>query len=223
MRILLAEDDARLGKLIKHMLEKENMWVDWVQRGDGVWNYLNHMKYDVVILDWLMPGQSGIEVCDLLRKKGYYGGILMLTAKDTLDDRILGLDMGADDYLVKPFEFAELLARIRAVARRGGITFREEIVRMGDLLINRSAKTVQRGDREIKLTGREFQLLDLLVQNRGQVLPRDVILDRVWGLESEVTQNTLDAYIRLLRKKIEVPEGDALIHNIRGIGYKLEV
>ncbi|HBS58043.1 MAG TPA: DNA-binding response regulator [Firmicutes bacterium] len=222
MRILLAEDDARLGKLIKHMLEKENMWVDWVQRGDGVWNYLNHMKYDVIILDWLMPGQSGIEVCDLLRKEGYYGGILMLTAKDALDDRVLGLDMGADDYLVKPFEFAELLARIRAVGRRGGITFREEIVRTGDLLINRSTKTVQRGDREIQLTGREFQLLDLLVQNRGQVLPRDVILDRVWGLESEVTQNTLDAYIRLLRKKIELPDGDALIHNIRGIGYKLE-
>lgn len=223
MQVLLAEDDQRLGKLVKHMLEKEHMQVDWVQRGDAVGEYVEHSPYDVVILDWMMPGQSGIEVCDQLRKNGYYGGILMLTAKDAVEDRVLGLDTGADDYLVKPFEFAELLARVRALGRRGGVQFREEIVQVGDLLINRSARTVQRGTREIQLTGREFQLLDLLVQNHGQVLPRDVIVDRIWGLESEVTQNNLDAYVRLLRKKIDLPDEEILIQNIRGIGYKLGV
>jgi DNA-binding response OmpR family regulator len=147
----------------------------------------------------------------------------MLTAKDAVEDRVLGLDTGADDYLVKPFESAELLARVRALGRRGGVPFREEILQVGDLRINRSTRTVQRGDREIQLTGREFQLLDLLAQNRGQVLPREVILDRIWGLEAEVVQNNLDAYVRLLRKKIDLPDEAMLIKNVRGIGYKLEV
>lgn len=223
MRILLAEDDPRLGKLIKHMLEKENMRVDWVQRGDEVWELTRQWSYDVIILDWMMPGQSGIEVCAALREEGCNAGILMLTAKDTVDDRVLGLNTGADDYLVKPFEFAELLARVRALGRRGGMQFQEEIVQVGDLCINRSTRTVQRGNRVIQLTGREFQLLDLLVRNRGQVLPREVILDRIWGLETEVAQNNLDAYVRLLRKKIDLPDEPVLIQNVRGVGYRLEV
>lgn len=223
MRILLAEDDPRLGKLIKHMLEKENMRVDWVQRGDEVWEITRQWSHDVIILDWMMPGQSGIEVCAALREEGCNAGILMLTARDTVDDRVLGLNTGADDYLVKPFEFAELLARVRALGRRGGMQFQEEIVQVGDLCINRSTRTVQRGNRVIQLTGREFQLLDLLVRNRGQVLPREVILDRIWGLETEVAQNNLDAYVRLLRKKIDLPDEPVLIQNVRGVGYRLEV
>jgi DNA-binding response OmpR family regulator len=221
MRVLLAEDDYRLGNLIQHMLVKEKIKIDWVQQGDTAFEYAMYSPYDVIILDWMMPGETGISVCDRLRKQGYQGSILMLTAKDAVNDRVLGLDTGADDYLVKPFEFVELLARIRALSRRGGLQLREEIVQVGDLVINRSMHTASRGGREIQLTGREFQLLDLLIQNQGRVLPREVILDRVWGLETEVTPNNLDAYVRLLRKKIDLPGEEMLIHNIRGIGYKL--
>ncbi|EAX47729.1 two component transcriptional regulator, winged helix family [Thermosinus carboxydivorans Nor1] len=221
MRILLAEDDSRLGKLIKHMLEKEKMQVDWVTEGNAALEYALYSPYDVVILDWMMPGLSGLEVCDRLRKRRYQGAILMLTARDAVDDKVLGLDTGADDYLVKPFEFSELMARIRALSRRSAVVLKEDIVQVGDLVLNRTTRVVRRGDREIQLTGREFQMLDLLVQNRGKVVPREVILDRVWGLESEVSSNNLDAYVRLLRKKIDFPGEEKLIHNIRGIGYKL--
>ncbi|SDF33218.1 response regulator transcription factor [Sporolituus thermophilus] len=221
MRILLAEDDTRLGKLIRHMLEKEKMQVDWVTEGNAALEYALYSPYDVAILDWMMPGMSGLEVCDRLRKKGYQGAILMLTARDAVDDKVLGLDTGADDYLVKPFEFSELMARIRALSRRSVVALKEDIVQVGDLVLNRTTRVVRRGAREIQLTGREFQMLDLLVQNRGKVVPREVILDRVWGLESEVSSNNLDAYVRLLRKKIDFPGEEKLIHNIRGIGYKL--
>lgn len=222
MRVLLAEDDAKLGRLIKHMLEKAVMQVDWVVRGDMALEYALYSSYDVIILDWMMPEQTGIDVCERLRKQGYQGAILMLTARDALEDRVLGLDTGADDYLVKPFEFAELLARLRALSRRSSAKLQEDIVQLGNLVINRSTRSIKQGETEIQLTSREFQLLDLLVQNKGRVLPREVILDKIWGLDSEVSSNNLDAYIRLLRRKINWPEGQVVLQNIRGIGYKLE-
>lgn len=221
MRVLLAEDDKRLGNLIKHMLTKQGIDVDWVRQGDIAFEYAIYEPYDLVILDWMMPGETGISACDRLRKKGYQGGILMLTARDDVEDRVLGLDTGADDYLVKPFEAAELMARIRAITRRGGVQLKDDVVQIDDLVVNRSTRSVKRGNREVQLTGREFKLLDLLVENRGHVLPREVILDRVWGLDTEVSPNNLDAYIRLLRKKVELPGEGALIHNIRGLGYRL--
>lgn len=223
MRILLAEDDFRLGKLVKHMLEKEKMAVDWVTQGDTAFEYAIYAPYDVVVLDWMMPVESGIRVCERLRKQGYQGSILMLTARDELCDRVLGLDTGADDYVIKPFDFVELLARIRALGRRSCLQLKDELIQVGDLVLNRSTHLVKRGDREIQLTGREFQLLDLLAQNNGQVLAKELLLDRVWGLENEVTPNNLEAYVRLLRKKIDFPGEPVLIHNVRGIGYKLEV
>jgi len=222
MRILLAEDDRRLGKLIKYMLEKEKMQVDWVLSGDAAIEYALHSIHDVLILDWMMPGASGLDVSSQLRQADFQGGIIMLTAKDGVSDRVLGLDMGADDYLVKPFEFQELLARIRAVSRRSGFKIRDDLLQVGDLTLNRLTKTAKKGKREIQLTGREFQLLELLAQNSGTVLPRELILDRIWGLEAEVSSNNLDAFVRLLRKKIDFPDEKGLIHNIRGIGYKLE-
>ena len=222
MRILLAEDDVKLGNLIKCMLIKAEMQVDWVTRGDSALEYALHSPYDVVVLDWMMPGQTGLEVCKNLRKDGYQGAVLMLTAKDDVVDRVLGLDSGADDYLVKPFEFAELLARLRALSRRSSAKLQEDIVQIGDLILNRSNHCVRFADNEVQLTSREFQLLDLLVQNKGQVVPRAVILDRVWGLEADVSPNNLDAYVRLLRKKINLPEGDVIIQNVRGVGFKLE-
>ncbi len=223
MRVLLAEDDAKLGKLIKHMLEKSGVTVDWVSNGDMALEYALYDPYDVIILDWMMPGQTGIAVCDQLRKRGYQGAVLMLTAKDALDDRVMGLDTGADDYFIKPFEFAELLARLRALARRSSASLTENIQTIGALVFDSLTHCVRRGDTEVQLTSREFQLLDLFVRNRNRVVPREVILERIWGLEAEVSSNNLDAYVRLLRRKLSLFEDVAVIQTVRGIGYKLEV
>lgn len=221
MRVLLAEDDSKLGNLLKHLLEKEAMQVDWVVRGDDAIDYALYSAYDVIVLDWMMPGETGISVCDHLRKHHYQGAILMLTAKDAVSDRVLGLDTGADDYLVKPFEFSELLARIRALSRRSNIKLKEETVQVGDLVLHCSTRNIEWRGTEFQLSSREFQLLELLVQNHGKVVPREVILDRIWGLEASISSNNLDAFIRLLRKKIPARAGIE-IQNIRGIGFKLE-
>jgi DNA-binding response OmpR family regulator len=223
MRVLLAEDDFRLGNLVKHMLLKNNIQVDWVLNGEAAYDYAIHGSYDVVVLDWMMPVESGLAACGRLRKNDYHGAILMLTAKDSVGDRVLGLDTGADDYVVKPFEFAELLARLRALSRRSLTTVREETVTVGNFVINQSTHQVMRQNQEIQLTGREFQLFDLLVRNRGVVVPREVILDRVWGLETEVSSNTLDAYVHLLRKKLNLPADGVTITNVRGVGYRLSL
>ncbi len=223
MQILLVEDDQRLGKLVKHMLEHEGYRVKWAIRGDEALALASDFVYDVIILDWMIPVLEGAALCRQLREQRYQKPILMLTAKDAVADRVSGLDAGADDYLVKPFEFSELFARIRALTRRGETPLQEEIVSRGPLTLNRSARTVECNGRQVQLTAREFQLLDFLVQNSGQVLPREVILDRIWGLGSEVSDNNLDAYIRLLRKKIDEPGGATLIQTVRGIGYKVEI
>ncbi|WP_328793854.1 response regulator transcription factor [Heliomicrobium gestii] len=222
LRILLAEDDQRLGKLIDHMLKREGHDVDWVQRGDDAYHYAQSTHYDLLILDWMMPAMDGVIVCRQLRQEGCQCPILMLTAKDAVEDRVQGLDAGADDYLVKPFASAELMARLRALSRRGKVPLQEEVVQVADLVLNRNRHSVTRGGEEITLTSREFALLDLLVQNKGQVLPREMIMERVWGFDADVTDNTLDAYIRLLRKKIEPPGAAKLLHNVRGVGYTLE-
>ena len=223
MNILLAEDDLRLGNLIVYMLEKKSGYkVDWVTTGEDVDAYTLASHYDLIILDWMMPVVTGIDVCRCLRKRNYTGAILMLTAKDGLLDRVKGLDSGADDYLVKPFEFDELFARLRALSRRNNVTLQEEVIQVKDLVINRSSHTLQHRGENVQLTPREFQLLDILVQNKGQVLTREIILGRIWGNEAEVTNNTVDAYVKLLRKKIDMPNEKTLIQSIRGVGYKFE-
>jgi DNA-binding response OmpR family regulator len=227
MRVLLAEDDQHLGKILKHMLEKEDIQVDWVARGDEVRDYVQASHYDVLILDWLMPGENGLDVCIHLRKENYQGAIIMLTAKDALGDKVAGLTSGADDYLIKPFEFVELRARLQALARRSNQKIQLDIIEIGDLRIDRLDKTVHRGGMIIQLTGREFQILDLLAQNCGRVVPREVIIERVWGIGAEITSNNLDAYVHLLRRKVEQQTVDQkieypFIQSIRGIGYKLE-
>jgi len=222
MNILLAEDDRKLGNLIAHMLQKEKHTVDWVQNGEDAYDYAISSNYDVIILDWMMPGDSGVNVCRRLRSEGYQTPILMLTAKDSLDDRVQGLDSGADDYLVKPFEFAELFARLRALSRRAMIPLKEDVITIGDLKLYCNSHTLYRNGEEIQLTPREFQLLELLARNQGQVIPREVIYERVWGYEADVTNNTIDAFVRLLRKKIDRHGQKKHIHNVRGVGYKLE-
>ena len=204
MRVLLAEDDARLGKLTKYMMEQNGIQVEWVKRGDEIVEYASYDDYDVLVLDWMMPGESGIDACKRLRENGYEKAILILTARDDVADRVTGLDAGADDYLVKPFEFAELLARLRALGRRSSQKIQQDVVQVGDFTLN------------------EFQIFDLLAQNLGIVVPREIILDRIWGLESEVSSNNIDSYVKLIRKKLDLGDGSTMIQTIRGVGYKLE-
>ena len=222
MRVLLAEDDARLGKLTKYMMEQNGIQVEWVKRGDEIVEYANYDDYDVLVLDWMMPGESGVDACKRLRENGYEKAILILTARDDVADRVTGLDAGADDYLVKPFEFAELLARLRALGRRSSQKIQQDVVKVGDFTLNRTAKVLKKKDQVIQLSPREFQIFDLLAQNLGIVVPREIILDRIWGLESEVSSNNIDSYVKLIRKKLDLGDGSTMIQTIRGVGYKLE-
>ena len=222
MRILLAEDDQRLGKLIKYMLEQNHIQVEWVTDGSDIYDYAKFTDYDILVLDWMMPGESGVGACRRLRKDGYERAILMLTARDSVEDRVTGLDAGADDYLVKPFEFVELLARLRALGRRSTQKIQQDVVEVGGFTLNRTAKVLKKADQVIQLSPREFQIFDLLAQNLGIVVPRDIILDRIWGLESDVSSNNIDSYMKILRKKLDTGDGRTIIKTVRGVGYKLE-
>lgn len=221
MKILLAEDDLSLGELIEYMLKKKGGYqVEWVTNGEDAYYYATTTHYDVIIMDWMMPNGTGVEVCSRLRKQGYSGAILMLTAKDAVGDRIEGLDSGADDYLVKPFEIDELLARLRALSRRNYAPILEEEIQIQGLVLNRLSHMVRSDQEEIQLSPREFQLLDLMVKNKGQVLPRAVILERIWGYDSEVAPKTIDATVKLIRKKLQSFGKQDLLQSIRGVGYK---
>lgn len=222
MRILLAEDDQRLGKLIKYMLEQNHIQVEWVTDGSDIYDYAKFTDYDILVLDWMMPGESGVDACRRLRKDGYERAILMLTARNSVEDRVTGLDAGADDYLVKPFEFVELLARLRALGRRSTQKIQQDVVEVGGFTLNRTAKVLKKADQVIQLSPREFQIFDLLAQNLGIVVPRDIILDRIWGLESDVSSNNIDSYMKILRKKLDTGDGRTIIKTVRGVGYKLE-
>ena len=223
MRVLLAEDDKRLGKLIQYMLEQNGISTEWVTTGDMIYDYAMYEDYDVLVLDWMMPKMSGVDACKKLRSDGYQRAILLLTARDSIEDRVTGLDAGADDYLVKPFEFAELMARLRALGRRSSQKIQQDMMDLGDFTLDRTSKVLKKGEQVIQLSPREFQIFDLLVQNMGIVVPRDIILDRIWGLESEVSSNNIDSYVKLLRKKLESADGQMIISTIRGVGYKLEI
>lgn len=223
MLILLAEDDPKIAELLIHLFKKDGYQIDHAKDGVEALLYTENNHYDIILLDWMMPEKSGLEVCETLRNRHYNGGILMLTARDTLDDKIIGLDNGADDYLIKPFEYKELLARVKALSRRSTQKLNEDLLAIGDYTLDRVHKTVLYRNTDLSLSSREFQLLSLLLENNRQVVPRDVIIDRVWGLDQEITQNNLDAFIKLLRKKIEKSTKGNIILNIRGIGYKVEV
>lgn len=222
MRVLLAEDDQRLGKLIKYMLEQNHIQVEWVTDGSDIYDYAQYTEYDILVLDWMMPDESGVDACRRLRKDGYERAILMLTARDSVEDRVTGLDAGADDYLVKPFEFVELLARLRALGRRSTQKIQQDVVEVGGFTLNRTAKVLKKDGQVIQLSPREFQIFDLLAQNLGIVVPRDIILDRIWGLESDVSSNNIDSYMKILRKKLDTGDGSTVIKTVRGVGYKLE-
>ena len=222
IRVLLAEDDPKLGKLINYMLMQNRIQVEWVQNGADIFEYAMYSEYDILILDWMMPNVTGVEACRQLRENGYERAILMLTAKDTIEDRVTGLDAGADDYLVKPFEFDELLARLRALSRRSTQKIQQEVVEVGSFTLNRTTKVLMKKNQVIQLSPREFQLFDLLSQNLGVVVPREIILDRIWGSERDITSNNIDSYMKILRKKLNDVDGSITIKTVRGIGYRLE-
>jgi heavy metal response regulator len=220
VRILLVEDDASIADFILAGLREEGHAVDHVVRGDEVSAWTAAANYDLVILDVMLPGKDGFAVCRELRDTGQKMPVLMLTARDAVDDRVRGLDSGADDYLVKPFAFRELLARVRALARREP-SLAGTVLRVGDLELDAAKRTVRRAGTAVNLTAREFALLEYLMRNPNQVLTRTMIGERLWDMEFDPASNVIDVHIRYLRRKIDDPFPVKLIQTVRGAGYSM--
>ena len=221
MRILLVEDDVAIAQSLKEGLEDEAYAVDVAHDGDEGYRTAATDDYDVIILDVMLPEMNGYEVCRALRKDGNQTPILMLTARDAERDIVEGLDMGADDYLAKPFSFEVLLARLRALLRRPNEKL-EEVLRVGDLALDPSLKKVTRAAQEISLTAKEYAVLEYLMRNAGKVLSKEQIISHVWDFDADVLPNNVELFIMFLRRKIDKPFGSKLIHTVPGFGYKLE-
>lgn len=221
MRLLLAEDDSKLAMALARGLRADGYAVDVAPNGEDALFNARVYTYDAVILDVMLPGIDGVEVCRALRDAQVWAPVLMLTARDGVVDRIRGLDSGADDYLVKPFDYGELVARIRAVIRRGGQE-RPAVLRVADLTVDPAAHTVARQGRPIELTAREFALLEYLVRNAGRVVTRTELLDHVWDVNYDGSGNVVDVYIGYLRRKLQDPFDAPLIRTIRGAGFMVE-
>jgi two-component system, OmpR family, response regulator len=220
MRVLVVEDEPKMAGLVKRGLEEEGIAVDVAARGeDAVW-MAGSTEYDVVVLDVMLPGLDGFEVCRRLRADDVWTPVLMLTARDAVEDRVAGLDGGADDYLVKPFSFEELLARLRALARRGSAE-RPAVLEAGGLCLDPATRRATRGDAEISLSQKEYALLETLMRRPGVVLSRLQLLEHAWDDTYENRSNVIDVYIRYLREKIDRPFGTDTIETVRGVGYRL--
>jgi two-component system, OmpR family, response regulator len=220
MRILVVEDDPKMAGLLRRGLLEEGHSPDVANVGDDALWMAKAVEYDAIVLDLLLPGIDGIEVCRRLRGDGVWSPILMLTARDGIDDRVAGLDAGADDYLPKPFSFSELLARLRALVRRG-VAERPTVVEVGDLRLDPARRRVWRGDTEIQLSAKEFALLEAFARRPDQVLSRDRLLEHAWDFAYEPRSNVVDVYVRYLREKIDRPFGRSTLETVRGMGYRL--
>lgn len=220
MRLLLVEDDARIARFIAKGLQEQSYAVDVVANGNDAVYQVEINDYDVVVLDVMIPGQDGFVTCRAIRAVGKRMPILMLTARDGVEDRILGLDSGADDYLTKPFEFGELLARLRALLRRPSELRPSQIV-VEDLVLDAASQTVKRGNRSIPLTAKEYALLEFLARNAGRVVGRSEIAEHVWDESFDPFSNLIEVYINRLRRKIDERAEKALLHTRRGSGYIL--
>ncbi|MBL1179127.1 two-component system response regulator RppA [Pantanalinema sp. GBBB05] len=226
MRILLVEDEPDLGAAIQRVLKREKYIVDWVQDGAKAWDYLDQkwIHYTLAIFDWMLPGLSGIELCQRLRQRHAALPVLMLTAKDGLEDRVTGLDAGADDYLVKPFGMVELLARIRALHRRSPQILPQQL-HVGNLILDYGKHTVccQRpgSQHPMSLTAKEFQVLEYFMQRPGQVITSEQLVHQLWEMGAEPTSNAVAAQIRLLRRKLAEVGYSNLIETVHGMGYRL--
>jgi DNA-binding response OmpR family regulator len=221
MKILVVEDEKGMAQVLKRGLEEEHYEVSLAADGLSAVSLAERSSFDLILLDVMLPGMNGVEVARCLRSRRMETPILMLTARDSVPDIVKGLDSGADDYMSKPFSFAVLLARIRALERRAAEP-RSHALRVADLVLDTMQRRVLRGSREIHLTPTEFRLLEFLMRHEGRVASRHAILDAVWGPTENVEENTLDAFVRLLRRKIDEGEAIKLIHTMRGFGYCLQ-
>ena len=218
----MVEDEVKMASLLKRGLEREGYAVDLTGDGkDALWMG-QEFPYDAIVLDAMIPAPDGFEVCRQLRAAGKWMPVIMLTARGGVDDRVRGLDVGADDYLAKPFSFAELFARLRALLRRD-VGERPSVLRAGDLRLNPATRQVSRGQTAVSLSAREFSLLELLLRHKGEVLSRTAILDHVWDFAYDGTSNVVDVYVRYLRDKIDRPFGRQSLETIRGAGYRLRI
>jgi len=221
MRLLLVEDDVKLVRALQRGLQREGYDVDIAGTGDEALSQARSSDYDAVVLDVMLPGRDGFSVCRELRRDANWVPVLMLTARDHVKDRIRGLDAGADDYLVKPFDFGELLARLRALTRREPAE-RPSVIDVGDLRVDPGRYLVTRAGREVELTQREFELLYFLARHAGEVVPRTELLEQVWDESEDGSTNVVDVYVGYLRKKLERPFRRRLIRTVRGVGFMLE-
>ncbi|MFA6004941.1 MAG: response regulator transcription factor [Patescibacteria group bacterium] len=223
MRILVVEDEHRIANSIKTGLQQEKYAVDICYSGDEGFDLASTEEYDAIILDLMLPGMDGLAICRNLRKSRIHTPILMLTAKGQIQDKVTGLDAGADDYLTKPFSFEELLARLRALVRRPRVAL-ETVLSVGTLKLDPKAYTVTRSGNALSLSSKEFSLLEYLVRNQGKILTKDQIISHVWDYDADVLPNTVEVYIRNLRIKIDEPfkKEKPLIRTVRGFGYQIE-
>jgi len=220
VRVLVVEDEVKMAGLLKRGLEEEGYAVDMSGTGlDALW-LASENPYDAVVLDIMLPDMDGFEVCRSLRAAGRWSPVLMLTARDGVPDRVSGLDAGADDYLTKPFSFAELLARLRALVRRGA-TERPPFLSVGDLTLDPATRRVSRADTQVELTAKEFALLEYFMRHPGEVLSRTRLIEHVWDFAYEGDSNVVDVYVRYLREKVDRPFGSSSIETVRGAGYRL--
>jgi two-component system OmpR family response regulator len=219
MRVLIVEDDPKLGRLLQRGLTEEGHAADYLRDGDRALVQAVEIAYDAIIVDVGLPGIDGFETCRRLRENGVWAAVLMLTARDAVEDRVRGLDCGADDYLTKPFSFAELAARLRAVGRRGTVE-RPATLTVGDLELDPATLTARRAGVEIALSPKEFALLETLMREPGRVFSRLELLERAWDYGYEWRSNVIDVYIGYLRKKLEEPFQNTSIETVRGLGYR---
>ena len=220
MRVLVVEDEIKMASLIRRGLREEGLAVDVAIKGEDALWMAQASPYDAIVLDVMLPGLDGFETCRRLREEGVWAPVLMLTARDSVEDRVAGLDGGADDYLVKPFSFAELLARLRALARRGPVE-QPTVLQVGDLQLDPAAHRVRRGDAEIELSAKEFALLETFMRRPGEVLSRYALLEHAWDYEYENRSNVVDVYVRYLREKVDRPFEVDSIETVRGAGYRM--
>ncbi len=222
MRILVVEDEPKMAGLLRRGLAEEGYAVDVASTGDDAVWMGDAVDYDAIVLDVMLPGLNGVEACRALRQRGVWSPVLMLTARDAIEDRVRGLDAGADDYLAKPFSFAELLARLRALARRGS-TERPAVLEAGDLVLDPATRHVTRAGVEISLSAKEFSLLETFMRHPGEVLTRYRLLEHAWDIAFESRSNVVDVYVRYLREKVDRPFGRDSFETVRGVGYRLRV
>lgn len=222
MRILVIEDEPKIAQAVKKGLELSGYAVDAVNDGESGLSYARDPDYDVIVLDRMLPGMDGVAICQKIRSEQIHTPVIMLTARGTIGDKVEGLNSGADDYLVKPFSFDELTARVRALLRRPSVQV-GKIMTIDDLTVDTTNYEVKRGDTSIKLSHKEYALLEYFMHHRGQVITKDMIIAHVWDEEADILPNTIEVYIGYLRNKIDrpFPKATSLIHTLRGFGYKL--